>query len=377
MATFRKYTLHIVLFIITFTTTTLAGSEWIHGRGFLMNDTNIGWSEWMTWEKFLKGLAFSVPFLGFLTVHEFGHYFAARLYKARVTLPFYIPMWLGLSFSIGTMGAFIQIRSQLKSRKEFFDIGIAGPLAGFVVALLVLVYGLLTLPPPEYIFQIHPEWEKYGLDYAKYVYTETENDLALGKNLLFWVLESLLADPKAMPNSHEIIHYPWLFAGYLGLLFTALNLIPIGQLDGGHILYALIGNRNHRIVSPLLLACFVTYAGLGSVSPYWSNEDLLIYVPLYLFFLYMLFSRVSENRSLVLSYALTVFTVQFVINFFYPTWEGYSGWFVFAFVLGRFLGVYHPDAPDNTPLNMQRKILGWLSLIIFILCFSPKPFMMN
>ena len=109
---------------------------------------------------------------------SFGHYITARIYRVKVTLPFYIPLWLGIISTIGTMGAFIQIKQPLVSRKQFFDIGIAGPLAGFVVAIGVLWYGFTHLPSPEYVFEIHPEYkteypiefEKYGYNYAEYAY---------------------------------------------------------------------------------------------------------------------------------------------------------------------------------------------------------------
>jgi len=378
MKQIKKYLLPTFLFLLTLLTTTLAGSEWIHGRMFFINDTNIGWSEWMNTEKFLKGLAFSIPFLTFLTVHEFGHYLTARWYKVKVSLPFYIPLWLGITSTLGTIGAFIQIKSALKSRQQFFDIGIAGPLAGFVVALGVLWYGFTHLPPPEYIFEIHPEWEKYGLQYPNFVYQDTQGfNIALGKNLLFLFFENWIADPVRLPNAYEVMHYPLLFAGYMGLLFTALNLIPVGQLDGGHILYGLIGYKNHKKVAPVLFTGFVFYAGLGMISPYNSFYDLSISVPIYIIFLYLIFSKTLQAPRQIILLSMGVFTAQFVLALIFPTLEGYNGWFAFALLIGRFLGVYHPPALENQPLNIPRQILGWLALLIFILSFSPKPFLFS
>src|SRR6185436_15295388 len=120
---------------------------------------------------------------------------------------------------------------------QIFDIGIAGPLAGFVVAFAILWYGFATLPPPEYIFQFHPSYEQYGLDYANFVYRpefmpEGTVDLVMGKNLLFMFFEKFVADPTRVPNPHEIMHYPYLLAGFWALVFTGINLLPIGQLDG-------------------------------------------------------------------------------------------------------------------------------------------------
>ena len=145
--------IHIVLFVVTVVATTFAGAEWMFGKSMIYGDELLSSSE------ILAGLYFSIPFLGILTVHEFGHYFTAKYYKVKVSLPFYIPLWLGFvpMPSIGTMGAFIRIKGLIQSRKEFFDIGIAGPLAGFVVALFVLTYGFTNLPDADYIFEIHPE----------------------------------------------------------------------------------------------------------------------------------------------------------------------------------------------------------------------------
>ncbi len=382
---FRKYTLHLLLFLLTFLSTTLAGSEWIYGkfRFYITENFTIIplYQEWATWDIFFEGLKFSVPFLAFLTVHEFGHYITALRYKVKVTLPYYIPMWLGWSFSIGTMGAFIQIKSALESRKQFFDIGIAGPLAGFVIALGVLVYGFLNLPPAEYIFVIHPEYEEFGLNYAKFVYKDVEANggaIGLGKNLLFIILENLLVSDKSLiPNQYELMHYPFLFAGYLGLLFTALNLIPIGQLDGGHILYGMVGHKMHAKIAPVFFVIFVVYAGLGMIDPHWSAEDLIYTIPFYLVFLYFIFSRTLKLRRNVFILAMSVFTFQFVLAFFFPLLVGYNGWFAFALLLGRFLGVYHPSALEDKPLDWKRNVLGCVAFVIFILCFSPQPFIVN
>ena len=257
----KRVLLHIGLFAITFLSTTLSGAEWMSGKALLYvpDESTISWAD------FWQGLHYSVPFLGILTVHEFGHYFVARQYKLNVTLPFYIPLWLGFigqSINIGTMGAFIKIRTPISSRKEFFDVGIAGPLAGLVVAIGVLYYGFTHLPPPEYIFQIHPEYQQYGLDYANHVYEKTKGgNLILGTNLVFEFFKTYVVEnPALLPNEHEIMHYPYLLAGYLALFFTALNLMPIGQLDGGHIVYGLLGAKGHRWVAFSLFFSFVTYA---------------------------------------------------------------------------------------------------------------------
>jgi membrane-associated protease RseP (regulator of RpoE activity) len=374
-----NYLLHLFLFVITLITTTLAGAEWMSNSLFLWVENPL------LLKDFWRGLHFSIPFLAILTAHEFGHYFTARFYKIKVSLPYYIPLWLtwlGIPSTIGTMGAFIRIKEQLRSNKQFFDVGIAGPLAGFVLALGVLWYGFTHLPPPEHIFMIHPEYAQYGLNYADYVYNDIEQDFRLGSNGIFWFFTNYVApDPSLVPNSHEMMHYPYLFAGYLALFFTAINLIPIGQLDGGHILFGLIGHRNHSILSPVLFTIFVFYAGVSVVSPIYMDGPLadnsLVTNLLYLAFLYITFSRTAEGFSNRLTLALGVFTAQYITVLLFPAFEGNITWLLFAFIIGRFLGVYHPPAIHDVPLSTGRKILGWLSLLIFLVSFTPTPFIIE
>jgi len=400
---FRRWGIHLILFVITLTTTTLAGTEWQFMRfvGFDLRP--------VTWEWFVKGFTFSLPFLGILTIHEFGHYFTAKWHKVKVTLPYYIPLWLGFLGwlgifgvpSIGTMGAFIRIKDYINSRTQFFDIGIAGPLAGFVAALGVLYYGFTHLPDKEYIYEVHPEYRYFGDDFEQIVYEQdtfflTEDyerrfgsapsywpdtmrfgpgpgTMALGSNLTMdFFSEYVAGEEDWVPNGHEMIHYPWLFAGYLALFFTAINLLPIGQLDGGHILYGLIG-RYHRKVSGGLFILFVFYAGLGIIRLSDSSDSLLWEIPIYIGFLYVLFSRLTSSPQTNLMVAISVFAAQFFVSS-YLGFQGYLGWLLFAFLIGRVLGIYHPVTFINEPLSLTRKILGWLALVVFVLCFSPEPF---
>jgi membrane-associated protease RseP (regulator of RpoE activity) len=378
----RTYLLHGGLFLLTLITTTLAGAEWMFGRLFIPVEkmVTLGWTE------FKAGFQFSIPFLAILTVHEFGHYFVARANHVRVTLPYYIPLWFGIGESIGTLGAFIRIKDYINSRQKYFDIGIAGPLAGFALAVPVLWYAFTHLPPAEYIFTIHPEYQKWGLDYGQFAYKNVPEGgaLALGDNLLFHFFKTYVADPTRLPHPNEMIHYPFVLAGYLALFFTSLNLIPIGQLDGGHILYALIGRERFRWVAPALFIVFAFYAGLGVFKPadfaVPTDEAFftqLGYFALYVFFLFTAFARISENRTTGWLITLSVVATQLLFSWLRPDWEGYSGFLVFVFVLGRFLGVYHPETEHDEPLNTTRKILGWLALIVFILCFSPRPFVIS
>ncbi|RDB02355.1 site-2 protease family protein [Runella aurantiaca] len=378
----RTLFLQISLFIVTLATTSLSGAEWMFGRPFDLPffkiENPLGWSE------FWQGFRFSIPFLGILTVHEFGHYFAAKRHHVRVTLPYYIPLWLGFGQTIGTLGAFIRIKEFIRSRVKYFDIGIAGPLAGFVVAVGVLWYGFATLPTLDYIFKIHPEYQKFGMGFARVVYANqnTSGNILLGDNLLFSFFKNYVADPTRLPPPQEIMHYPLILAGYLALFFTSLNLIPIGQLDGGHVLYGLIGGKNFKIVAPILFFVFITYAGLGSYRPdefaiadngaFWQKIGSL---GLYILFLQICFSRITDENPLT-SWMLALLSVaiQFGAAMLFPTWEGYPQFLVFGFILGRILGVHHPPTEDILPLNRTRQILGWLTLLIFVLCFSPKPF---
>jgi membrane-associated protease RseP (regulator of RpoE activity) len=391
----RTYLIQGLLFIVTIITTTMAGAEWMHGSGapfqFVYDFFNfIGGEkalaeaaklpEGMGWREFVNGFQFSIPFLAILTVHEFGHYFMAKVHQVKVTLPYYIPLWLGFTQSIGTMGAFIRITSVVKSRLKFFDIGIAGPLAGFLAALGVLWYGFTHLPPAEYIFTIHPEYAKFGLSYPKFVYQNAPGGLVLGDNILFWFFKHYVADPARMPHDYEIVHYPYLFAGYLALFFTSLNLIPIGQLDGGHVLYGLIGKKRFNAVVPVFFGIFAFYAGFGLFRAdsfaTGSNEifyEKLFYLILYIYFLYICFRRITDNASTSLMISLIIVVGQFGLSYIRPDWEGYSGFLAFVFILGRFLGVRHPETDENEPLDTPRIILGILALIIFVISFSPKP----
>lgn len=363
----KRVLIQLVLFITTFTTTTLAGAEWTYGRSVFMPD--------YTWTDFFSGMEFSIPFLLILTVHEFGHYFAAKYHKIKVTLPYYIPM-PPLPFSIGTMGAVIRIREKIYSKKQNFDVGVAGPVAGFIAALFVLFYGFTTLPEPEHIFQIHPEYEQYGLDYAKYVYENPQENIfdpVIGKNLLFLFFENFVADPERVPNVHEIMHYPVIFAGFLSLVFTFLNLLPIGQLDGGHVVYGLFGFKIHRLIASIVFVALLFYAGIGVVTPRDAPQDLLYWVPGGIAFLYFALTGLGLSKRDTIMYALLMFAALFILSWLFPTLEGYSPWLLFAFLIGRFIGIPHPPSEIEEPLDAKRILIGWLALIIFLICCSPAP----
>lgn len=372
----KRIIVQIALFVATFISTTLAGAQWSYSQSVFMDN--------FTWDDFVNGLAYSVPLLLILTVHEFGHYFVAMYHKVKASLPYYIPFppIPFFPFSLGTMGAVIRLRTRPVSNVQNFDIGVAGPVAGFIVALAILFYGFQTLPPPEYIYQFHPEYEQYGPDYADVVYSpdymkkhEIFIDIQIGSNLLFWILEKTVADPARIPNPREIMHYPILLACYIGLFVTCLNLLPIGQLDGGHVVYGLFGYKIHRTVARVFFIALVFYAGLGLsyIDPALPQKELLLGIGGYLLFLFVAFSGMMLPAKDTLMYALLMFAVQFTFMVYMPGIKGYEGWILFAFILGRLLGVEHPPSEVEQPLDRSRVIIGWLALLIFVLCFSPAP----
>jgi len=305
-----KYWLHLFLFLITFFTTTTAGVAWLNINPFEL-------------ENFHYGLTYSVLLLTFLTFHEFGHYFAARYHGLKVTLPFYIPLPIfPAMIHFGTVGAVIRIRSLIPNKKVLFDVGIAGPIAGFVIAFGVLVYGLITLPGIEYLYQIHPEYREMA--------EIPEGNLIFGQTLMLWLLKNLLVSPDSFfPPMSEIYHYPYLTVGWFGMLVTAINLLPVGQLDGGHISYAMFGEKHIYIARTVFFILF-TIGVLG---------------------------------------VLTVFGISTPI--------GWTGWLLWSAILLFLIKIKHPPVPDQTPLDPVRMRIGWSAYIMLILCFSPTPVMLQ
>lgn len=302
----KVYLLHALLFLATFFTTTLAGIQWLNKDPFDLGN-------------FSAGLPYSLCILAVLTAHEFGHYFAARYYNIEATLPYFIPIPPFLFNPFGTMGAVIRIRGMWTSRKALFDVGIAGPIAGFIVTLAILLYGFFTLPGKEYIYSIHPNY--IGLQNLP------ENGLTFGNSLFFWGLRQCFAPNNFMPQMNEIYHYPFLCVGWFGLFVTALNLIPVGQLDGGHILYSLVGTKRQGVFARIFFFALII-VGLASFIP--------------------------------------IRFLHFQI--------GTTGWLLWALILYFFVKLDHPDIADPEPLPFSRKILGWMAIVIFILTFPPIPF---
>lgn len=360
----QEYLRHSILFILTFIATTLAGGEWVYGRSVFSEERPL------TWEFFFLSMQYSIPFIGILLIHELGHLFTAIYHKVKTSLPYFIPGWLGpLGFSIGTFGAVIQMKGFISSRRKFFDIGVAGPLAGFVVAFFVLWYGFSNLPEASYIYEVHPEYLDPNFEMP-------EENIELGYNLLFAGMEYLLADPSKMPDMAEVYHYPYLFAGFLALFFTALNLLPVGQLDGGHVVFGLFP-RHHKTIALTAYLAFLFYAGLGIVTPYDELNSLVLSIPLYIGFIYICLRKSSLTTQTKWMIALLMVATQYALVAMFPNAEGYSGWLLFSFLIGRILGIEHPDVVDQRPLTSGKKVLGWIAILIFILCFTPQPIIIN
>lgn len=364
-----------LLFLATFITTTLAGAEWTHGKLFALKIYALATSQEYPfgWADFVGGLSYSIPFLLILTTHELGHYFTARYHHVKSSLPYYIPL-PPLPYSLGTLGALIRLRERVPSKRKNFDIGISGPLAGFVMSLVVLWYGFTHLPPPEYIFQIHPEYEQYGLNYADVVYDKPGvSDVVLGKNLIFLFFERFVADPSRIPNPHEMMHYPLLFAGFWSLVFTSLNLLPIGQLDGGHVVYGLFGFKTHRVIAIASFIVLIFYSGLGAIDLTADQGTVFQNILFGLLFLFVLLKGLRRSSRDTLMYTLLIMALLLLINWQFPNIKGYSGWLLFIFVVGRFVGVEHPPSEIEEALDTKRKILGWIGLIVFLLSLTPAP----
>ena len=320
--TARTWAKHLALLLVTFCTVTIAGLLPPFGiiQDIFSNLNPQTWTEtfyallalpgayvhelirvvqlfFTDFEYRRYGLSFSLSLLFILTSHEMGHYVACRLYGVDATLPFFIPT-PPLIGPAGTFGAFIKIVSPLPSRRATFDIGVAGPIAGFVALIPIAVTGFLTL------HQAGGAPVQAG-----------SGQIVFSDPLFFHLLAALFGIDLQIP----IAPNPFYFAAWLGLLVTSLNLIPSGQLDGGHAVYAVFGERIHRWTGRL---AFVAMVALSISGLYFYNSP--------------------------------------------------SG-ILFAVLLGVMMRIRHPEPLDSTPLDPARKAVACLTLLIFILCFTPFP----
>lgn len=276
--------LNVVLFLLTCLSTLLAGAV------FFGSPTVAGPATSPVLAWLLSGAPFAATLLAILTTHEFGHYFTARYYGASVSLPYFIPA--PPPFIFGTLGAIIKMRSPARDRNSLFDIAVAGPLAGLVVAIPALLL---------------------GLSWSRVVAIPPGAALVFGDSLLMQFLVYLSFGP--IPSGMDVLIHPVGLAGWVGLFVTALNLFPVGQLDGGRIAYALFG-VHHRKVS---IATFVALLALGVVT-----------------------------RSM--------------------------NWIVWAGLLFFLIGFHHsPPLNDVTPLSTGRRVLGLACLVLLVLLIPPVP----
>ena len=274
----RRWRLPVLLFVATCLSTLLVGME--------MSGIEKGYLALLA-----AGLSYSVPVMTILLCHEMGHFLQARRYGVYCSLPFFIPVPIP---PFGTMGAVIAMEPRIGHRRALFDIGITGPLAGLVPTIIFLVIGLYHTKPVPY----------------------TGGGDLFGAPLLFEFLANWIMGP--IPKGYVIDHNPMAFAGWVGLFITSLNLIPIGQLDGGHVLYALLRRKAHKVATTLLFAALFLVV--------WNWKDL-------------------NNWTLML-------------------------------ILLFFMGPIHPPtADDDEPLGFFRYLLGWLTLAFIFIGFTPVPMM--
>jgi membrane-associated protease RseP (regulator of RpoE activity) len=249
----------------------------------------------------LRGWPYALGVLLILGTHELGHYFAARYHKVAVTLPYFIPLPVPGSF--GTLGAFIQLRQPMRNRRVLLDVGAAGPLIGLIVAIPILLIGLKTSPllsssvPLTDLFMLRVSSVSYAVE---------------GNSILYALAKIVVFGHFVPDGMHDVFINQLAWAGWTGLLVTAINLIPVGQLDGGHIAYSLFGERARIVYFPLLVM-------LG------------------------------------------------VLSLFY---EGWILWIFLLLLLGR---VYATPLDSITKLDPRRKIIAFTALVMFILVFMPLP----
>ncbi len=306
---------HLLLFVITFITTLIAGMQW--------TTASPGPYEFVT---LTKALPYTLSILFILSCHEFGHYFAAKYHGVDATLPYYIPFPpIPIFINFGTMGAVIKTRTPIGNNKAMFDIGVAGPVAGFIASLIVLFYGFTHLPSVDYLLSIHPDY--FSPDYGK-----NALNLTFGDTLLFSFLRNLLTDPSAFfPPMSEVYHYPYLCVGWFGLFITAMNMIPVGQLDGGHIVFSMFGPKVQEHIAGISM---LVLGFLGIIG---------------------------------------VFESLFSINLGF----GWSGWLFWGLILYFFIKIKHPPVEKFENLGFGRILLGYFSLFVLIISFSTAPLVLS
>ncbi len=302
-----SFLINVLLFLLTFFTTTLAGTGWLNKDPYQL-------------DNFMFGITYSVLILSVITVHEFGHYFAAKYHRIDVTLPYYIPFPLLFLNPFGTMGAVIKMKTPTQTRKSLFDIGVSGPIAGWVLSMVFIIIGFSTLPSIDYLYEIHPEYSITGIP---------TTGLTFGNNLIFLIFEKVysLKGNVFIPPMNEVYHYPFLCVGWFGLLITSLNMMPVGQLDGGHISYSMFGDKS-RYVGYTVFYALVVFGILGVLPLLGINLNV-----------------------------------------------GSLNWLIWAILIFFIIKIKHPPVCTDMhiPLGTTRTILGWIAFIMFIISFCPIP----
>jgi len=310
--TAREWLRHSALFLITFVTTTFAGIVIAAPELDVTEPVLSGPLSYLLYVPeyylrivgslflyavmhphiFVAAISFSISLLFILTAHEMGHYLACRYYGVDATLPFFIPA--PPLFLAGTFGAFIKMKSPIPSRRALFDIGLAGPLAGFVMLLPVAIAGIVTLQPARPV--------------------AGGSAIVFNDPLLFQLFAKV-----AGTNLTDALPNPFYMAAWIGLLVTSLNLMPVGQLDGGHGTFAVFGTNAHKIIGRIAFVAVALMSVLGFV------------------------------------------------------WHGSPSGFLYTVLLAVMLRVRHPEPQQTEPLGRARVIVGIVTLIVFALSFVPFP----
>ena len=379
--TTKEFLVHSILFILTFISVSIV-STLLVGKGLQIKIVAGISFPFPTSEDLKAGVLFATLLLTFLTVHEFGHYFAALYHRVLVSLPYYIPLPIG----IGTLGAVIKIRQQIQSTRSLFDIGAAGPIAGFIVSLIILVIGFLTLPGPYFLneFGDHQALIDHFNEFGYYPplpsLLEGQIVFIFGKTPLYSFIASFF--PSA-PPMYEIMHYPFLLAGWFGLFFTALNLMPVGQLDGGHILYSLVGYEKHLIIARIFYGSLTVLAGMEAI-PFFKNyftnygfNSIGYAWGVWAIILSLLMKKAYKEHLywMGVMIPLSLLLSGFFLYVWIPSFaqEGSLLWLFWSFFTAYVVKIEHPPVPYEEELSSGRTILGWLSILIFILCISLNP----
>jgi membrane-associated protease RseP (regulator of RpoE activity) len=281
---FSRWVLPILLFGLTVFTTLWAGAFQVN-----IKPVNGAWDFLIRYpDSLINGIPFAATLLGILVTHEFGHYVLSRIHRVPASFPLFIP---GPPHFIGTFGAVIRMRSAIMNRRALFDIGVAGPIAGFIAAVVAIIVGLS-------LSGVVPRTHTYGLQ--------------LGEPLLLQFFAWLIFGP--IPPTHDIVLHPIAFAAWFGFFVTAINLLPLGQLDGGHVAFAVLGRRQRTLAL--------------------ATIPVLIYLGL----------------------------------------TGWPGWILWVALAGL-VGIAHPPVIDpQTVLGERRRWVAWAALAIFIVTFAPVPF---